>query len=117
MIICNREDIKDSAMFVAPHITAKIEDNRDGGWEGAPLIERLLVMQVDDYRPADDEKWDVDAWEDRQGYIFAPATKEFWKVAYPIARGLAQHGKVTVKEWGETIELPCATVLSLKEAA
>jgi hypothetical protein len=116
MIVCNAERIRDVSMWITDHITARIEDNRDGSWEEAPRVERLLVLNMDDYRPEDDEKWDVDEWEARQGYICAPATRLFWTLAYRMARVLAKHGKVTVREWNETVELPVVTVLGIREA-
>ncbi len=111
-----RSDISDFAPMLRDHIFVDVVDNRDGSFDAtAPAIPNLLRIQVDDYRPADNEEWDVDKWEARQGTIFAPATHAFWRVCWSVARILAAGKNAYVDAAngkGMCIRLPETVVMS-----
>ncbi len=108
-----KEDIEDFKSCVRDGIMADIENNLDGGREDAPLVSRLLVVDVNDYEPADGEKWDVDKWEERQGYLYAPATRKNWKLLYGIARVLAQGKSATIRAMNGEFSLSLPTVAAI----
>lgn len=87
-----RDEIRDFKPCIRDGIMAEIEV-KGAGWFGP---DATLVVDVNDYEPAEGEQWDVDKWEERSGHIYAPATRENWILAYRIARGLLK-GPVTVK--------------------
>lgn len=72
----------------------------------------MIELECDDYRPADDEKWGVDAWEERKGYISVPANRDGWAFGYRLARALIRHGQTTVLPQGLTVTLPCEVSIS-----
>lgn len=114
-MVTNASELTDFAPMLRDHIFVDIVDNSDGTWSAdAPKVSKLLRVQVDDYRPAVDEKWDVDKWESRQGVIFAPATRNFWLLLWSIARILAAGSNASCEIDGKTlcIKLPEIVVIS-----
>jgi hypothetical protein len=105
-MVLSREEIKDYMGCLREGILAEVMDNALGHILGAPAISPLLILDVNDYETADGEDFNAEAWDDRQGYIYAPATRENWKVCYRIARALVK-GPVTLTDKGNMkLELP-----------
>jgi len=88
MFTANREEIEVSKGWIrGDEIYAEALDNSDGGIADAPATPGLLRLQVNDYRPAIDE-WDMDEFEARTSYIYAPANRRCWREAYRRARSV-----------------------------
>ena len=107
MSICATPDeVKDYMGWLRDGIFAEVVDNLRGHLVGAPAISPLLILDVNDYVPTDGEEFDPEAWDARQGYIFAPATRENWKICFRMARSLVK-GPVTVTDRDNMkLELP-----------
>ncbi|HOE18899.1 MAG TPA: hypothetical protein PLX02_14670 [Syntrophorhabdaceae bacterium] len=98
--------------FLRDGIFGEVLDNTDRHIEDAPAISNLLALDVNDYVPKENEEWDIERYEEREGHIFSPATRGLWKIAYRMARVLAREGKVIIRETGEIINLPSNITLS-----
>jgi len=111
-IILTKDEIEMHRPYLRDGIAAGIWNNSDGHISDAPKLSALIEIDVNDYVRPVGEDWDVDAWEARQGYIYAPATRENWKVCYRIARGFMK-GPVTITDRdGMKLELPSITTIN-----
>lgn len=109
-VMCTKDEIGDMKSFLRDHIICEIEDNTDGHIQDAPRVASCLAITVDDYAPAAGEQWDVDQWENRQGFIYAPASREHWRRCWRAARALARGMKLRMPD-GAICELPCLLVV------
>ncbi len=105
-----RDEISDFRGWLRDGIFAEVVDNSDGHIAEAPKVSALIALYVNDYSPADGEKWDVDAWEDRQGYIYAPATRQNWGWCFRLGRALVK-GPCNIEGRDLLIELPSITTI------
>lgn len=110
--------IREMGLFIATErILVDRVDNRDGSFsKDASKIINLVRVEVDDYVQADGEKFDEEEWQSRVSTIFFPPTREFWRLAWAIARSLAK-GKnfylyLPVSDKGICITPVSLTVLS-----
>ena len=104
------DDIKDYAPFLRDGIEVYIFDNKDGHIDCGLRAPQLLVCGVNDYKPGKGEAFDGEQWADRQGYIYAAATRLDWICCYRIARALLRYSSpVTVSSDSkqEIVEMPC----------
>ena len=112
MLICaTPEEVKDYMGWLRDGIFAEVVDNSRGHLVGAPAISPLLILDVNDYVPADGEEFDPEAWATRQGYIYAPATRENWKFCFRLARALVKGPVVVTDRENMTLELPSITTI------
>ncbi len=107
-----REEINDYREVVRDGVFAGIVSNNDEDIEGMPVAPALLEVEVNDYAPVGGEEWDVEAWEARQGLIYALPGRAGWKLAYRIARVLARGVPVRIQETGLIIELPSVVTIT-----
>jgi len=93
-MIVRKDDIDDLKSFLRDEISVEIISNSDGELDCLPPLERVLAFEVNDYDPGEGE-FDGEKYAERQGYLYAPATREWWKLAWRIARVLAA-GKTAI---------------------
>ncbi len=91
-----RDEISEFKPCLRDGIMVEIEDNIDGFIDCAPPVKRLLVVNVNDYEPAEGERFDGEKWEERQGYFYAPATRDMWRLLYRVARVLLSGRAATI---------------------
>lgn len=94
--------------WVTQHIAARVYDNSDGYNIDAPSLKRLISIQVDDYRPAEDE-FKIEEFGVRRSYIYAPASRSNWQEAFRLARRLANNGMAQRNE--QLLILPTVILL------
>lgn len=110
MFTANREEIEVSKGWIRGNeIYAEALDNSDGGIAAAPATPGLLRLRVNDYRPAIDE-WDMDEYEARTSYIYAPANRRCWREAYRRARSVLK-GPVEIAP-GAIFAIPDQLIIS-----
>ena len=107
-----KDDIEGFRSLVRTGIYAEVLNNAKGQISDAPKLPALIAIDVNDYVPAANEPWDVDDWEARQGYIYAPVSRENWKICYRIARGFMK-GPINITDRdNQLLELPSTTTIN-----
>jgi len=94
------------------HIYVWVIDNSNGQIADAPVVTKLLEIHIDNYTPGENEEFDVDKFEERQGYIYAPAARKFWKQAWGLARTFVKHGQAQLPNMGVSCPINSIVVLS-----
>lgn len=112
----NSQDIEDFKGWITDHIHVSVSKERTRDMPDGFPCGNYIFAEVDDYRPDDDQPWDPEAWEARNGYLYYALDidpKTAWLNCYRMARALSRLGGVDVRirSTGEVvrIELPCIT--------